>query len=95
MLNSTLADPNDGWYQLLPAGHFSARDGRPEDVASGTWFMDADIARAFIEATAAVNQPVLFDYNHVTLKTGYRCQSGPRGCSCRLVTQSAGKHAVA
>ncbi|EOS94176.1 phage protease [Erwinia tracheiphila] len=68
ILNSTLADPNDGWYQLLPAGHFSARDGRPEDVASGTWFMDADIARAFIEATAAVNQPVLFDYNHVTLK---------------------------
>lgn len=68
ILNSTLSSSNDGWYQLLPAGHFSARDGRPDDVASGTWFMDAAIAADFIEATAAVNQPVLFDYNHITLK---------------------------
>lgn len=68
ILNSTLSSSNDGWYQLLPAGHFSARDGRPDDVASGTWFIDATIAEAFIQATVAVNQPVLFDYNHVTLK---------------------------
>ncbi|MDB6374430.1 phage protease [Photorhabdus bodei] len=59
---------NDGWYQLLPAGHFSARDGRPDDVAGGQWFMDATIAGQFIAATAAIGQPVLFDYNHVTLK---------------------------
>ncbi|MHA3198410.1 phage protease [Yersinia pseudotuberculosis] len=68
ILNSTLSGSSDGWYQLLPAGHFSARDGRPDDIASGTWFIDATIADAFIQATVAVNQPVLFDYNHVTLK---------------------------
>lgn len=58
----------DGWYQLLPAGHFSARDGRPFDVPSGQWFIDADIAATFIAATAAVGQPVLIDYNHATLR---------------------------
>uniref|UniRef100_UPI00056D2FDD phage protease n=1 Tax=Photorhabdus khanii TaxID=1004150 RepID=UPI00056D2FDD len=46
----------------------SARDGRPEDVTGGQWFMDAAIAEQFITATAAIGQPVLFDYNHVTLK---------------------------
>ncbi|EHA8564292.1 protease, partial [Escherichia coli] len=29
---SALSIDDDGWCQLLPAGHFSARDGRPFDV---------------------------------------------------------------
>lgn len=68
VLSAAMTDSADGWYQLLPAGYFSARDGRPEDVPGGQWFIDAAVAERFIQATAAVGQPVLFDYNHVTLK---------------------------
>ncbi|NGF05909.1 protease, partial [Citrobacter freundii] len=41
ILAATVGD--DGWCQLLPAGRFRARDGRPFDVADG-WYMDAAIA---------------------------------------------------
>ncbi|AYA40554.1 phage protease [Xenorhabdus nematophila] len=68
ILSAAISDSPDGWYQLLPAGHFSARDGRPDDVPGGQWVMDATGAAQFIAATAAIGQPVLFDYNHVTLK---------------------------
>lgn len=68
ILSAVISDSTDGWYQLLPAGYFSARDGRPDDVPGGQWFIDANIAEQFIAATAAIGQPVLFDYNHVTLK---------------------------
>ncbi len=68
ILSAAITDSQDGWYQLLPAGHFAARDGRPDDVPGNQWFIDANIAAQFIEATAAIGQPVLFDYNHVTLK---------------------------
>lgn len=68
ILSAAITDSSDGWYQLLPAGYFSARDGRPEDVPGGQWFLDAAVAERFIADTAAVGQPVLFDYNHVTLK---------------------------
>ncbi|HGH5996927.1 TPA: phage protease [Morganella morganii] len=68
VLSAAMTDSADGWYQLLPAGYFSARDGRPEDVPGGQWFIDAAVAERFIQATTAVGQPVLFDYNHVTLK---------------------------
>ena len=68
ILSAAITDSSDGWYQLLPAGYFSARDGRPDDVPGGQWFIDAAIAERFIQATASVGQPVLFDYNHVTLK---------------------------
>lgn len=68
ILSAAITNSQDGWYQLLPAGHFAARDGRPDDVPGNQWFIDATIAAQFIEATAAIGQPVLFDYNHVTLK---------------------------
>ncbi|WP_340615088.1 phage protease [Xenorhabdus thailandensis] len=68
ILSAAISASTDGWYQLLPAGYFSARDGRPDDVPGGQWFIDAHIAEQFIAATVAIGQPVLFDYNHVTLK---------------------------
>ncbi len=68
ILTAELQSSGDGWYQLLPAGEFKARDGRPHDVARGCWYIDADIAAQFIAATAAVGQPVLCDYNHATLR---------------------------
>lgn len=68
ILTAELQSSGDGWYQLLPAGEFTARDGRPWDVVNGCWYLDANIAAQFIAATAAVGQPVLCDYNHATLR---------------------------
>lgn len=58
---------NDGWYQLLPAGYFAAGDGRPADVPSKQWFLDAQTASALIarNATFANDRPA--DYEHQTL----------------------------
>ncbi|UIA93063.1 phage protease [Erwinia tracheiphila] len=36
----------------------------------------------FIEATAAVNQPVLFDYNHVTLKQDTDAKAAREAVAC-------------
>lgn len=77
ILSAAITNSQDGWYQLLPAGHFAARDDRPDDVPGNQWFIDASIAAQFIEATAAIGQPVLFDYNHVTLKQ----DSDPTACT--------------
>lgn len=68
VLSAAITDTSDGWHQLLPAGLFSARDGRPEDVKGGKWFIDAAVAERFINDTAAIGQPVLIDYNHETLQ---------------------------
>lgn len=57
----------DEWKQLLPAGKFSARDGRPYDVPGGQWLMD-EIAFTFMMTRLKVmNQPVVVDYNHQTV----------------------------
>lgn len=61
LLNAT--DVGDGWYQLLPAGRFRARDGRPFDVPDG-WLMNADIAARLIAGVRALDQDVLIDYEH-------------------------------
>lgn len=58
---------SDGWYQLLPAGRFRARDGRPFDVPAG-WLMNADIAARLIAGVRALNQDVLIDYEHNQLR---------------------------
>ena len=57
----------DGWYQLLPAGRFHARDGRPHDVSEG-WQMDAGIAARLIDGVRALGQDVLIDYEHNQLR---------------------------
>ncbi|HDS8578253.1 TPA: protease [Klebsiella variicola] len=57
----------DGWCQLLPAGHFRARDGRPFDVPDG-WFMDGTIAARLIDGVRALGQDILIDYEHNQLR---------------------------
>ncbi|EAR7071112.1 hypothetical protein J8N54_001653 [Salmonella enterica] len=73
VMSAEIVDAGDGWYQLLPAGEFSARDGRPFDVPGGKWLMD-ETAFSFIQASYDSNdQPIVVDYNHQTLnkdKTG-------------------------
>lgn len=66
---NALSIDDDGWCQLLPAGHFSARDGRPFDVTGGQgWFIDGEIAGRLVEGVRALNQDVLIDYEHNQLR---------------------------
>ena len=51
--------------QLLPAGRFAARDGRP--FTPDGWQIDAAIARAVIAQAAARQTPFVIDYEHQTL----------------------------
>ncbi|MGR6980816.1 phage protease [Testudinibacter sp. P27/CKL/0425] len=56
---------DNGWYQLLPAGEFRARDGRPFDAPF--WYLDGEIAARLIEQVRSSGQDVLIDYDHQTL----------------------------
>lgn len=51
--------------QLLPAGAFRARDGRPADAPG--WTLDAALATALIAAATARGTPYVIDYEHQTL----------------------------
>lgn len=55
--------------QLFPAGAFKARDGRPHDVATGHWFMDAAIAAQVIARAAERKTDFVIDYEHQTLNS--------------------------
>lgn len=65
ILAATVGD--DGWCQLLPAGRFRARDGRPFDVQDG-WLMDGAIAARLIDGVRALGQDILIDYEHNQLR---------------------------
>ncbi|MGF1680218.1 phage protease [Photobacterium minamisatsumaniensis] len=69
VLVADLNQSDDGWYQLLPAGKFKARDGRPHDTADGYWHLNADLAAQMIAATKATAPKILIDYEHQTLNT--------------------------
>jgi phage I-like protein len=79
ILSATLNAAGDGWYQLLPAGEFKARDGRPFDVESGCWFLDESIANSFIQRTIeeSKGKPILIDYDHQTLYKNENGQKAP------------------
>lgn len=53
--------------QLLPAGHFRALDGRPNNVPDRNWYIDAAIANRVIAAARARTNPFVIDYEHQTL----------------------------
>ncbi len=55
--------------QLLPAGSFKARDGRPHDVATGHWLMNATIAVQVMALAAARTTDFVIDYEHQTLNS--------------------------
>ncbi len=67
VLSAALITAEDGWVQLLPAGRFQARDGRPHDTDDGHWHLDANSANTFITATQTAAQKVLVDYDHQAL----------------------------
>lgn len=63
--------------QLLPDGYFSAKDGRPEDVANGKWLMDEQ-AFANLKASASLRtNDFLFDYEHQTMNSEENGKEAP------------------
>lgn len=89
ILSASLDAVGDGWYQLLPAGEFKSRDGRPFDIEKGCWYLDEDIARAFIQRTIeeSKGKPILIDYDHQTLYKNENGQKAP--AAGRIVDPSA------
>lgn len=62
--------------QLLPAGEFRAKDGRPNDVAA--WTLDAESAAALIAASTGRDRFVI-DYEHQSLRSADNGQPAPAG----------------
>lgn len=74
-LHSTLAQ-EDGWRQVLPAGHFRAHDGRPfEPSLKKGWFMDKPVADRLIKQVKAKGK-VMVDYEHAYLFAALNAQQG-------------------
>jgi len=68
VLSSTLSTATDGWYQLLPAGRFTSRDGRPGNrVEGGHWVLTAEIAQRLIQIAQSRGNKLVIDYEHQTL----------------------------
>ncbi len=65
----------NGEVQLLPAGEFRARDGRPAECAH--WLTNAVIASKLIADIAALTNPVVIDYEHQTLLSAENGQPAP------------------
>ena len=77
VLEAALTSADDGWHQLLPAGAFTARDGRPFDVEGGQWHLDEQTADVLIGKARKLGQDILIDYDHQTLKTDQNGQPAP------------------
>jgi phage I-like protein len=61
--------------QLLPAGSFKARDGRPFDAPG--WFIDGALAQRLIAAADARRNQYVLDYDHQTLLAKKNGQPAP------------------
>ncbi|MFZ6644427.1 phage protease [Undibacterium sp. TJN25] len=61
--------------QLLPAGTFAARDGRPADAPG--WQMNAELARTLIQAAGVRATPYVIDYEHQTMLAKQNGQPAP------------------
>lgn len=63
--------------QLFPAGAFKARDGRPQDVAAGHWYIDALVAAQLIAKLSARATDLVIDYEHQTLNSTENGKEAP------------------
>lgn len=76
LLASAMAD-SDGYIQALPDGKFTAVDGRPHDVKSGQWLMDATAYAALKANTPHQQGELVIDYEHQTLNKEKNGQPAP------------------
>lgn len=63
--------------QLFPAVAFKARDGRPKEVKSGAWYIDAQVAARLISRVATRATDLVIDYEHQTLNSSENGQPAP------------------
>lgn len=68
---------SDAAVQLLPAGAFKARDGRPKDVQNGHWFIDNRVAGRLIAKAASRATDLVIDYEHQTLNSAENGHAAP------------------
>ncbi|UNM95673.1 hypothetical protein MMG00_10675 [Ignatzschineria rhizosphaerae] len=74
-LHSTLAQ-EDGWRQVLPSGHFRAKDGRPSEKGlEKGWFLNKEIAERLINQVKAKGK-VMVDYEHAYLHALTNAEKG-------------------
>lgn len=69
------ATPELDEIQVMPAGEFRARDGRPEGIAA--WRIDAQIAARVIARFKRNQTPLVIDYEHQTLEAKKNGQPAP------------------
>ncbi|QYK02794.1 phage protease [Shewanella psychrotolerans] len=67
----------DGYIQALPDGLFASVDGRPADVKSGKWLMDATAFAALQANTPHKSGDLVIDYEHQTLNKEKNGQPAP------------------
>lgn len=65
----------NGMIQLLPAGEFRSRDGRPVECAA--WLTNTEIAARLIADIAALANPIVIDYEHQTILSAENGQKAP------------------
>ena len=97
LLTATLplaADAGDGPVQLLPAGEFTARDGRP-GVDKKWRVSDAQGTALAAQMTAIAQQtPIVIDYEHQTLHKEKNGQPAPAAGWIKGATWLSGKGLV-
>lgn len=71
------SEEDDIRTQLLPDGAFAAKDGRPHDVPSGKWLLDAEAWASIRSFAATRTNDYVADYEHQTLRTEGNGQPAP------------------
>lgn len=79
-LTLELTDRTGKTVQLLPAGRFKAKDGRPGSQAACTeWVCCPEQANAVMAQAAQQSNPMVIDYEHQTLNAETNGQPAPAG----------------
>lgn len=77
-LTLAISDLTGKTIQLLPAGAFRAKDGRPASMAvCKDWVCGAAEAQAVITQAAQLTNPMVIDYEHQTLNADRNGQPAP------------------
>lgn len=77
-LTLEITDRTGKSVQLLPAGHFKARDGRPASIAAcKEWMCGPDQAQSMVTAATSQHNPLVIDYEHQTLNAERNGQPAP------------------
>ncbi|KIP18108.1 mu-like prophage I family protein [Burkholderia sp. MSHR3999] len=77
-LTVEITDRTGRAIQLLPAGHFAARDGRPASIAAcKQWVCGPQQASTLVALAAQQANPMVIDYEHQTLNSQQNGQPAP------------------